>query len=83
VSSGAATALAVTLFDALNVEIKEKTDGVASLDDVARALRHADKDVDLAMLIDIVEQLAGDKPDTLHIDKLPGCRNIAPVNRNT
>jgi hypothetical protein len=83
VSSGAATALAVTLFDALNVEIKEKTDGVASLDDVARALRHADKDVDLAMLIDIVEQLAGDKPDTLHIDKLPGCHNIAPVNRNT
>ena len=83
VSSGATTALAVTILDALNDEIKERTDGVASLDDVARALRHADKDVDLAILIDIVEQLAGDKSDTLHIDRLPGCRSIATVNRNT
>ncbi len=83
VSSGAATALAVTLFDALNVEIEERTDGMASLDDVARILRHADNDIDLATLIDIVEQVAGAKPDALHIDKLPGCRSIAPVNRNT
>ena len=83
VSSGATTALAVTVLDALNDEIKERTDGVASLDDVARTLRHADKDVDLAMLIDIVEQLVGDKSDALHIDKLPGCRSIATVNRNT
>jgi hypothetical protein len=83
VSSGATTALAVTILDALNEEIKERTDGAASLDDVARALRHADKEVDLAILIDIVEQLAGDKSDTLHIDSLPGCRSIATVNRNT
>lgn len=82
-STGATTALAVTLLDALNVEIIERTDGKASLDDVARILRHADKDVDLTMLIDIVEQLTGDKPDALHIDKLPGCRSIAPVKRNT
>jgi len=82
VSSGATTALAVTLFDALNTEIRERTDGAASLDDVARILRRADKDVDLAMLIEVVEQVAGDKPDALHIDKLPGCRNIASANLN-
>jgi len=75
--------LAVTLFDALNVEIDQRTDGMANLDDVARALRDAEEDIDLAMLIDIVEQVSGDKPDSLHIDKLPGCRSIAPVNRNT
>jgi len=79
-SSGATTALAVTLFDALNSEIEERTDGMANLDDVARILRHADKDIDLAMLVDAAEQVAGDKPDALHIDKLPGCRNIASAN---
>lgn len=83
VSSGATTALAVTLLSALNDEIEERTDGAANLDDVARALRHADRNVDLAMLVDTVEQIAGHKADTLHIDKLPGCRNIASVNRKT
>jgi len=83
VSSGATTALAVTLFDALNVEIGQRTDGMASLDDVARALRDSKQDIDLAVLIDIVEQVAGDKPDTLHIDKLYGCRSIDPVSHNT
>jgi predicted metalloprotease with PDZ domain len=82
VSSGATTALAVTLFDALNAEIRERTDGAANLDDVARILRHTDKDIDLAILVEVAEQVAGDKPDALHIDKLPGCRNIASANVN-
>jgi len=68
------------LFDALNSEIEERTDGMANLDDVARILRHADKDIDLVMLVDAAAQVAGDKPDALHIDKLPGCRNIASAN---
>ncbi len=83
VSSGATTALAVTLFGALDTELKERTDGTASLDEVARILRHSGKDIDLAMLIEVAEQVAGDKPDALHIDKLPGCRNIASANPNT
>jgi hypothetical protein len=82
VSSGATTALAVTIFDALNREIEEKTESVAGLDDVARKLRRSDKDIDLALLIETGEQVAGNKLDTLHIDNLPGCHNIAPADLN-
>lgn len=76
VSSGATTALAVTLLDGLNREIQEKTDGSASLDDVARKLRRRGKDVDLAILIEVAERIAGAKLNALHINDLPGCRNI-------
>jgi hypothetical protein len=74
-STGASTALAVTIFRQLDREISKKTDGEQTLDAVLPLL--AGQTVDLAMLVAAVETLTGSSPDTLHSDKLPGCRTIA------
>ena len=79
-SSGATTALAVSVLSALDDEIRSLSDGDASLDDVTRELAALDGRIDLAKLTEIAARLAGSKPDTLHIDNLPGCRNIASGN---
>ena len=79
-SSGATTALAVTILDALNKEILEKSAGESSLDDVARELWRLDEKVSLDLLNAVVEKLTGHKPDALHSEKLPGCRTIASLN---
>lgn len=74
-SSGATTALAVTVFDALNTEIMQLSDDRAGLDDlVADLWRH--RAINLQDLQDAAAQIAGSIPDALHIDKLPGCRNM-------
>lgn len=77
VSTGATTALAVGIFDALDVEIAERTEGGASIDDLASALSQFDKAVDVGVLTEITENLTGAKPDALHSDNLLGCRTIA------
>jgi len=79
-SSGATTALAVTVLDALNNEIIEKSAGEMSLDDVARELWRLDEKTDLAQLTVVAGNLIGHKPDALHSDMLPGCRTIASLN---
>jgi len=79
-STGATTALAVTVLDALNKEILEKSAGESSLDDVARELWRLDEKADLALLIAAARKLIGHKPDALHSDMLPGCRTIASQN---
>ena len=79
-STGATTALAVSVLAALDDEIRRLSDGDASLDDVVRELAALDGRINLAALAEIAERLAGSKPDTLHIDKLPGCRSIASGN---
>jgi predicted metalloprotease with PDZ domain len=79
-SSGATTALAVTILDALNNEILEESAGESSLDDVARELWRLDEKTDLALLSAVAGKLIGHKPDALHIDMLPGCRTIASQN---
>jgi len=79
-STGATTALAVGVLSALNDEIRSLSDGDASLDDVVQELAVLEGRINLARLAEIVERLATSKPDTLHIDKLPGCRNIASGN---
>lgn len=79
-SSGATTALAVTVLEALNKEILEKSEGEASLDNVARELWQVDEKVSLDLLNAVIEKLIGHKPDTLHSDRLPGCRTIASQN---
>jgi predicted metalloprotease with PDZ domain len=76
-STGATTALAVGIFASLDKEISTATDGEQSLDDAVRALVRAEVRVDAAALADVVEQVTGGKPDTLHSNNLPGCRNIA------
>lgn len=79
-STGATTALAVTILNALNEEILEKSAGDSSLDDVARELWRLEEKVSLDHLIAVVEKLTGHKPDVLHSAKLPGCRTIASLN---
>jgi len=79
-SSGATTALAVTVLDALNDEIIEKSAGEMSLDDIARELWRLDEKTDLAQLTAVAGKLIGHKPDALHSDMLPGCRTIASLN---
>ena len=76
VSTGATTALAVTLLAALDDELRKVSAGASNLDDVARALWSADAPIDLASLRSVAEEAAGAKLDTLHIDRLPGCRTI-------
>ena len=78
-STGPTTALAVTLFAALHQEIRERSDDAAGLDDVIRRLWSLPGKVDLETLRSAAEQAAGAKPDTLHIDRLPGCRSIGAV----
>ena len=75
-STGATTALAVTVFKKLDREIAEKTDDSMTLDALLPLI--AGQEPDLLMLVAAFEQLAGSAPDALHIDKLPGCRTIAP-----
>lgn len=82
-STGATTALAVGRFTALDEEIREESGGEASLDDVVRELTNSDTAVDLDDLIEIAESLVHGRLDTLHVDKLPGCRNIASGIRET
>jgi hypothetical protein len=79
-SSGATTALAVTILDTLNNEILEESAGESSLDDVARELWRLDEKTDIALLISVAGKLIGHKPDALHSDMLPGCRTIASLN---
>ena len=72
ISSGAETALAVTVFVALDRELRERSD--YGLDDILPLI--AGQDIDLDALIAVVSELLGASPDALHIDRLPGCRNI-------
>ncbi len=76
VSKGATTARAVGVFAALDEELRSKSDGSAGLDDVVTALVVRNDPVDLDLLSAAVAQVLGDKADVLHIDNLPGCRNI-------
>ena len=73
-STAEMTALAVTIFAALDRELSDATGDESGLDDLLPLL--TDQDVDLAMLVQLATQLSGATPDTLHIDKLPGCLNI-------
>lgn len=82
-STGATTAMAVGKFSALNEELHENSAGEASLDDVVRELTRAGTAVDLNRLTEVAESLVGDELDTLHINNLPGCRNIASGNQET
>ncbi len=74
-STAETTALAVTIFAALDRELTEATDEEFGLDDLLPLL--AGQEVDLEVLQRMATQLAGATPDTLHIDNLPGCLSIS------
>jgi predicted metalloprotease with PDZ domain len=71
------TARAVSVFVALDREIRRKTGGSSSLDDVVSAVLATTGNVDVDRLDRIVREIIGENPDALHIDKLPGCRKMA------
>jgi hypothetical protein len=80
-SSGATTALAVGVLLALNEEILSASDDEFSLDDVARELWQSESEVDADTVADIVAGMTGNKPDALHISRLPGCRTMTAASR--
>jgi predicted metalloprotease with PDZ domain len=61
----------------LDREIRRKTGGRSSLDDVVSAIASTEEDIDVDVLDRIVSGIIGENPDALHIDKLPGCRKAA------
>ncbi len=76
-SSGAMTARAVSVFVELDREIRRKTEGGASLDDVVNSVLTTTGNVDVDLLDRLAREITGQNPDALHIDKLPGCRKMA------
>ncbi len=75
-STGETTALAVTVFATLDREIRDGSDDAHSLDDVLHRILQTTAPLSLASLSAISADLMGEKPDALHIDKLPGCRTM-------
>lgn len=79
-SGGARTARAVTLFRALDDELRTASDDEYSLDDVLERLANYDDRIDLEVLVDASTAVLGQKPDTLHSEALPGCPTLpAPL----
>ncbi len=74
-SSGAITARAVTIMSALDQEIRTKSKGRKSIDDVISALATMDEPISIAGLSDIVRKVSGHYADTLVADNLPGCKS--------
>ncbi len=72
-SSGAITALAVTRFRELDVELRRKSSGPGSLDNVVSALANEGRKVTLKQLIAASEKLVDGTVSTLQLKRLPGC----------
>ncbi len=73
-SSGPQTALAVMTLVALDAEIRERVPVTRNIDDLLRDLMAAEERLSLDLLIETSSAYIGEKPDALHIDRLPGCR---------
>jgi len=80
-STGATTALAVTVFWALNQELVDNTSGASDLDDLLQQVVAMRAPIDLATLSNIASEIIGEPSDALHIDNLPGCSRITPGNQ--
>lgn len=78
-SSGAMTARAVSVFLELDREIRRKTEGHSSLDDLVSAVLTANGNIDVDALDQLVREIIGENPDALHINKLPGCRKMSQL----
>ncbi len=75
-SSGAITARAVTVFVELDREMRRKTKGGATLDDLLEAIVSTDEVVDIDTLERLAREIIGENPDALHDSNVPGCRTI-------
>ena len=76
-SKGARTARAVTLFAALDEELRVASDDEYSLDDVLERMTSYQGRVSLETLVNASTEILGRKPDTLHSEALPGCPTLA------
>jgi hypothetical protein len=72
-STGAETALAVTVMHALDREIDKKTDGSHSLDDLLYTMVASGRKMSLGQLRDEAKRLIGKNADALRDKHLPGC----------
>jgi hypothetical protein len=73
-SEASTTALAVTLFTALDRELRELSGGASGLDDLLPVL--ANTVVSLESLTLAATELVGEKPGTLNSEQLPGCSSM-------
>ncbi len=73
-SEAATTALAVTVFTALDRELRKLSNDTASLDDLLPVI--ANSEVSLESLTQAATELVGQKPETLNSDQLPGCSSM-------
>lgn len=76
-STGPQTALAVGVLAALDAELREQDSEGRNLDDVLYDMLAANQVLSLYLLNQITTEYLGEKPDALHIDRLPGCRNMS------
>jgi len=81
-STGATTALAVTVFRQLDQEIRDKTTSSSNLDTLLGRLLALGAPVDLALLSDMAADIIGKPSDALHSDNLPGCTRMMPGDTN-
>jgi len=79
-STGETTALAVVTFRDLDKEIREKSAGQFSLDNVLTQVSGARARVNLGAIEAIVTELIQGPSDTLAVDKLPGCKQNASIS---
>lgn len=72
-SSGATTARAVTVMSELDTEIRTKSDGRSSLDDVLPAIAALETEITLGEFVEIAGQFTDGQPHALRASNLPGC----------
>lgn len=82
-STGATTALAVGVFDALNREIHDKTGGASDLDELLRQVLVSRDPIGVTSLRALAADIIGAPSDVLHIDKLPGCPKMSSGNQSS
>lgn len=72
-STGSRTARAVTILARVDAEIRDRTDGRRSLDDVLRELAEMDDKITVAAFRETVADVADEPVDALSDRNLPGC----------
>ena len=75
-SSGATTALAVTVFRHLDEEIRAGSNGASNLDDLVARLSGSAAKTTLSRLRAAAAEFLGEPSAALHDDNLPGCREF-------
>ena len=79
-SKGAQTALAVIKLAALDAELRERDEQNRNLDDLMYDMLVTGERLSLFLLNETATDYLGEKPDALHIDNLPGCRNMSSAH---